>query len=286
MPRLLQQGATARMARLVSAAVFSLWVVRVAPDPLRWVSLLPVDVMEPVGLLGLLPGAWRTALLHPVALESLKLGTLALLAASIVRGPSSGFALLSCGALTLYQTIGRSFAGHMDHKDLVLLYAAYLVAALPIADRIAARPRQAEAATRRRVEAAPVVAILAMLCATYALVGVNRLLRGGLEIYTSGTLTFWALRNSFQLAEPAWGLGRLVLEHPLLGRMLELGFPVVTVFEVLAPLCLVSRPFRRLFVATMVPFHLLSWMLLEVFFWEHLMLYPLFLEPRRGRFRP
>ena len=46
-----------------------------------------------------------------------------------------------------------------------------------------------------------------------------------------------------------------------------------TLLEVLAPLCLLSRRFRLIFAAVMVPFHLLATVVFHVSFWENLVLY-------------
>jgi hypothetical protein len=191
-------------------------------------------------------------------------------------------AVLACCGLTAGQSIMRGFSGHIDHKDLVLLYAAWLLAILPWADALAKR-RGLIPPKPYTLEGISVVAILAALCLSYTLVGVYRLVHGGVEVFTSGSLTFWALRNSYQVTDPTWGLGRWLPQHPMLDRALNAGFPIVTMFEVLAPLALVSRTFRRVFLAVMVPFHVLSWMVMEVFFWKNLLLYPLFVEWRRAR---
>ena len=141
-----------------------------------------------------------------------------------------------------------------------------------------ARTRQPTLPRPYTLSGIPLVALLTTLCVTYTLVGVYRLIHGGLDVFTSGSLTFWALRNSFQVLHPGWGLGWLLLRHPALSMVLNAGFPVVTTFEVLAPLCVVSRPFRTAFLAVMVPFHLCSWIFMEVFFWRNLLLYMLLVE--------
>lgn len=124
----------------------------------------------------------------------------------------------------------------------------------------------------------PLVAAFTALCLTYTFVGLYRIVHGGIDVFSSGSITFWALRDSYQVLNPAWGFGRLLLEYPLLEKMLILGFPVITVFEVLAPICLFSRFFRYVFLLAMIPFHFLSWLFMEVFFWENLVLFVLFFD--------
>ena len=78
---------------------------------------------------------------------------------------------------------------------------------------------------------------------------------------------------------------RFLLQQRTLNVLLNMGFPIVTVFEVLAPLCLVSRTFRAAFLVVMVPFHLFSWIFMEVFFWKNLALYVLCVDWSRVKAR-
>ena len=84
---------------------------------------------------------------------------------------------------------------------------------------------------------------------------------------------------------PTWGLGGWLSTYPALGSLFALGLPVVTAVEVCAPACLFSRRFRQAFLAVMVPFHVLSWVFLDVWFWENLLLYALLLDGSRDRVR-
>lgn len=104
---------------------------------------------------------------------------------------------------------------------------------------------------------------------------------GAIETFSSGSITFWALRNSYQVVDPAWGFGRSLLESPIFNSILNWGFSVITLFEVFAPVCLFSRWFRSVFLGVMIPFHFLSWLFMEVFFWANLLLFLLFFDINR-----
>jgi uncharacterized membrane protein YphA (DoxX/SURF4 family) len=47
---------------------------------------------------------------------------------------------------------------------------------------------------------------------------------------------------------------------------------VTTIFELLAPLCLVWPRFRRVWVVVIVAFHIVNWWLLNLFFWQNAVL--------------
>jgi len=52
----------------------------------------------------------------------------------------------------------------------------------------------------------------------------------------------------------------------------RVGFVVVTLFEFLTPLCLLSRKFRYVWLIIIIPFHFLTWLLMNIFFWQNLLL--------------
>jgi len=273
--KLLHEEASARRLELVTVLVFGLWFIKLLPDPLARLALLPSALFEPVGFLALVPSAVQPVLLSGPFLWFLKIATglsIALVLGNRARTPA---ALVACACITLHLGIARGFAGNIGHQDLPLLYAAYWLALCRLAEWIAARARPAGAsggcAQPLRPEV-PIIGTLAALCLTYTFVGIFRLVYGGLEAFAPESLTFWALRNSFHVLHPTWGLGKLLPEYPALTLLLTAGFPIVTAFEICAPLCLFSRRFRQLFLLVMVLFHFVSWLLLDIFFWENLAL--------------
>ena len=60
--------------------------------------------------------------------------------------------------------------------------------------------------------------------------------------------------------------------------MLKAGLPVITLFEITAPLCLVLSHYRWVFIPTMLSFHLLSLLLMNIFFFDDMLLYLLLID--------
>jgi hypothetical protein len=60
--------------------------------------------------------------------------------------------------------------------------------------------------------------------------------------------------------------------------MLRSGLPVITLFEITAPLCLASSHYRWVFIAVMLSFHLLSLVLMNIFFFDDMLLYLLLVD--------
>ena len=119
--------------------------------------------------------------------------------------------------------------------------------------------------------------IVALLCLTYCLVGLNRLFVSP-QVFTGNSMEVWAIDASLRAYYFDTGIGWRLPEWPWIVFLLRLGLPVVTLFEITAPLCLVSSHFRRAFMLVMIPFHLLSLVLMNIFFFDDLCLYLLLID--------
>jgi hypothetical protein len=263
---------------LVRRLVFATWFLRVAFKPLDQLALIPGSLFDPVGIMAVVPSPLEQLLHGAVFLHVLKALTL-LAIALVVAGVALRPSMVAASVLmTLFACLWRGFAGHMDHESVLILFAGYLLTLFALADAWADRrgePSPPGGPTRSGI---PLTAIMIVLCLAYTMVALFRTLRGTPEIYTSGSLAFWALRNAYETAEPAWGWGKYVLQYPWLGHFLNAGFPLITLFEITAFMALFSRWYRYAFLAVMVPFHIVSLFVLDVFFWENMVLYVLFFE--------
>jgi hypothetical protein len=263
---------------LVRRLVFATWFLRVALKPLDQLALIPDSLFQPVGIMALVPGPLEHLLHNAAFLYALKALTL-LAIALVIAGVALRPAMVAASVLTtIFACMWRGFAGHIDHESILILFAGYILTLCALADARADRlgePSPPGGPTRAGI---PLTAILIMLCLVYTMVAVFRTVRGTPGVYTSGSLTFWALRNAYETAEPAWGWGKYVLQYPWLGHMLNGGFPFITLFEITAFMALFSRWYRYAFLAVMVPFHIVSLFVLDVFFWENMVLYVLFFE--------
>jgi hypothetical protein len=276
--KLLHHDAPASALRPLRIIVFAVWFIRVAFKPLHQLALIPDSLYHPVGLLALLPSSVEALLRGAVVLQALQAAALlsfALVIAGIALRPMM---VVSCVLMTLFASLWRGFAGHIDHESILILLAGYLLTLFAFADtRVAWKGERyvPGGPTRAGIQ---LTTILAVLLLVYTVVGVYRTVRGTPAVYTTDSLTFWALRNSYETANPTGHFGRYVIDYPWMGTMLSSGFPVVTLVELTAMLALFSRWYRYLFLAVMVPFHVLSLFVLDVFFWENMALYVLFFE--------
>jgi hypothetical protein len=260
----LHADATPRTLGFIRIWVFGAWFADVAKDPITDLATLPIETFERIGVLRLIPmEAWQWVL-TPSRLEAataVLLVGLALSAGGVQ--PYRPIALATCVLLTLYQglILGFTYAGH---STLAALPVAYVLAVFPSADALALR--------RRGGQANGTLAVLAMVTATfcflatYSFIGALRLELGGLEIFLDGTILKYVARNSLSPGFLDGQYGVSALEDPWISGALLVGFPIVSLFELLSPLCLFSRAFRRAWTVVLLVFHVVTWPLMQLLF--------------------
>lgn len=119
---------------------------------------------------------------------------------------------------------------------------------------------------------------MAVICCFYCFVGVHRLVYGGWNLYVGDEMKYWLLHRSYNPLDTAWGLGRWMTGNAIAYRIFLVGFFVTTLFEALSPLCLVSPKFRRLWLAAILGFHVLSPFVMCINFWENCALLVVFVR--------
>jgi hypothetical protein len=275
--RMIHENAPPSALRVLRIVVFGTWFARVAFKPLQDLAVVSPSLEERVSVMRLVPHA-MIPLVHSTAfLYGLKAATLLCFALVIAGVALRPMMVLSCILMTVFAAHWRGFAGHIDHESILILLAGILMTCFTLADkRLESKgqtwPTGPGVPTQAGVQ---MTAVLALLALVYTMVGVYRVVHGSPEIWTTHSLTFWALRNAYETVEPMAGWGKFVITYPWLAKMLELGFPVVTFFELTSFAILFSRWYRYAFLLMMVPFHMLSLFVLDVFFWENMMLYVL-----------
>jgi hypothetical protein len=120
-----------------------------------------------------------------------------------------------------------------------------------------------------------------LLLLPYCGIAARRLVRGTPEIFTGQSLAHW-LGSLDALDRDAAGIGLWLLRHPGLVALLKVGFAVTTMFELLAPLCLIMPRLRRAWIPVIGSMHLINRLTLKLFFWQNSLLILLLLtSPER-----
>jgi hypothetical protein len=267
---LLHENATARHLALLRMWVFGMWIGDLLKDPSSDLAQIPLAYYQPVGILQGLPiSFWEAALSEPLLqIWWGALAVLLLLSAAGVPG-YRGVALVTCVLLTFYQGVIFGFTS-VSHGPIAALYIAWILAVFPSADAFSLR-RSPKASSNHVYQAAILTATI-LLLVTYMFVGVRRVVDGGTDIFLDGSILRFLARNSVGPDHLPQRLGLRVLEYPGLSTMFEVGFVIVTFFEIFSLLCLSSNWFRRSWLAVMLPFHVLSWPLLQLLFVHNILL--------------
>ncbi len=280
---MIHQNITSRGAGFVRAWIFSIWIVYLLGNMPAQYANLPREQFSPRGFLGLIPDAMYDVLLTSAGLHTLKwVLMVGLVACAVGVRPWRSIAIPTVILLTVHQGVQRGYF-YVNHKEIAALFAVYVLAAFPAtgfspfapADNSEhARRTESDDATRRLM----MLALMGALLIPYWLIGVRRLAHNDFSFWSSDVLPYYIARNAY--GTTWYGLAPLakgVLESPFLLRALELGFPIVTVAEVLSPLCIINTRFRRVWIVIMAGFHLSTLVLMDIFFWESLLLFPVLL---------
>lgn len=268
---MLHEKATARHLGLLRIWVFGMWLADLLKDSPAEPTQIPLAYYEPVGVLRWLPASfWERAL----SADVLQVWWWALVAALVLSAAGvpfyRGVALVTCILLTFWQGMVFGFTG-VPHGPIAALYVAWILAVFPSADAYSLRRDRAPLRSNDVYRAA-ILTATAVFLLTYMLVGVRRLFDGGIEIFLDGSILRYIVRNSMNPNYLSQGLGARILEYPGMPSIIEAGFVVVTFFETFSLLCLSSKWFRRAWLAVMLPFHFLSWPLLQLLFVHNILL--------------
>lgn len=268
---LLNEQASPQLLGLLRIVVFGFWLANVALVHLEDVAAMPAELISRYGVLWLIPppvfeAMWSGPFL--VAFEAALIVALAWLVLGLPR--YTAVAVATCVLITLFDGMEKSL-GHINHSKMLMLYSAYVLAAFPAADALALAPRRGPPAPRV-MYAAPVVAISLLIVMAYSMIGAFRIGRSGPAVFFDDSLKAWFLKRSYEANSTEFRIGILVAENAWLMAVTKFGFFVTGMLELLSPLCLVSRWFRFVWIPTMLCFHALSLVTMNIVFWQNALL--------------
>jgi hypothetical protein len=236
---------------------------------------LPPEIFKPVGLVCLLPAPVLNWLMTPPALAAFKWTLVAgLVLCAVGLRPYRVIAIPTLVLLTIEQGLARGF-GHVNHGSIALLLIAWILA---VFGRNHGMNSSRELQARSEPQAAFALQTMTfLLLLTYVFTGIHRLANSTPEIFLSGTMDRYLCYLA--VSTPYFGMRyeHMLLESPLMLILLNVGFFFVTLVEVFSLFCLSSRPFRLFWLSVMVPFHLMTLIFMNIFFWQNLLLFPLLL---------
>lgn len=267
-------------------AVFGIWVAQVVRTPLGRAAELPGELFDAPGILALLPSGFWDGLFQPTPLLVLEVGLILIfLLAALGARPFPLIGMASVAGMVLFDGIAKGWGEYVHHAQMGILYAGILIAVSPAADALSpfgsreggSRGAPSRGASSRGASSGgayrfPLVATAVVVAVTYALIGLQRLEVGGLEIFTGDAFPIYLAIRTFEYSAYSFQFSTLLLGSGGALLALKAAFAVTTVFEILSPLALISHRFRWLWLLVIVPFHLATLVTMNIFFWENLIL--------------
>lgn len=253
--------------------VFGIWAVTLMVWPMDFYASWPKELFAAPGIFGLLPEAWWTALTGSgVWLSLLRAAALAACMGAILGWGGRGVALMAAGLILLITVLNKGHAGFINHNDLGPLYMALLIPFLPAFDAWIWPGKATRHGANEATRHASLTVAALLITLPYCFIGLNRVLEGGAEIFTGPALRHWLVVFSYDESPFPFTTGIWLVNQPLLMPMMQVGFAAVTLLEILAPLMLLSVWFRRGWLVIMIPFHVLTLLTMNIFFWQNILI--------------
>ncbi len=274
---MIHQQVSAHTLGVVRYWVFGIWFLKIAIDPFQLLAELPHSIFEPYRVvMRFIPTAAWSLILEKGVLFRFKFLLLTFVGLSMFGlRPYRLIVTVTVVLLTFHQGVVRGF-GHINHSEFPLLYASYVLALFPAADGFVWPKRQKNLKSPAVYSAALLLMTILMLL-TYTTTAAFRLAHGGTKIFLGNTIKHHLSYHAFRPSYHGFDFGKHVLTFPSLALLAKLSFPIITCFELLAPLCLICRCFRHVWLVVMTAFHLATFFLMNIFFWANLLLFPVLL---------
>ena len=248
-------------------AILAVGFIPQLTQPLGALSMAPVENFLPPGPLAWLPQSVISYLLQPSVSWLLTLVTALALALGIWQARGWGFILsstLGAVGLLVHQAICRGY-GHNNHAELGLLMLLLALPAYALADRWQQRRGKSLQAQDT------LVALTFLFLLSYVLVGALRF-SAGPGIFDPHNMWAWMVERTAEGSAGGFFTWESIGQQPTYAWLLAVGFPVVTLLELLAPLALVWKAYRYVFLVAMLGFHLGVVLFMRLVFVENMLL--------------
>lgn len=261
--------ANARRLAATRCIIFCIWFWELARDPFERLAALPPAFFEPLGPWRLLTPAalgavWNEASLLGLRLLTLTTLMLALLGIGSGRAWAGGFVVLA----TTCTSFVRGF-GHVNHAQVQLLLVTIVLCAAPAWDALAVHRDRPLGSRNYGFSFAMLALVFAF---PYFETGVHRLAREGAQLFVSDAIAHFIVRDTSVLDDFEFTQGLWLGENTWTWPLLNLGFALVTCAELAAPWVHHRRLTCLLWLSVMLPFHLLSPVIMHVFFLDDALL--------------
>lgn len=278
MNRHIYLNSTARDLGIIRFTVFAIWLIIITLSPITSYSYLPVELFQPLGIFSLIfPDSnsfFTLLILSETFLFFLKYSLiLGIILCMVGFRPFSYVAIPTVLLLFLIDGIIKGFGGFVNHAELGILYTTIILALFRSSDGFSIFNKRSDSKEiPDDYYTLPILLIALTLTLAYSFIGIHRFLYGGVEQFFNDSMFVHLTVNSLNYSKFSFDFGLLIVESKYLLTITKIGFLAVTIFEIASPFILLFKALRYLWLIVIIPFHLLSLFLMNIFFWENLIL--------------
>jgi hypothetical protein len=234
-----------------------------------------------LGRLLLASSGMREALFSESLLLGLKVTAVLACALAAVRPTGRWSLATACGCILVLDQVTKSLSAFTNHAQALPLMILVGLAATGLAlpqptSRVCegdGKRRGGRGQVRQITWALEVRWLVRLLVALpYTFVGINRLAFGGFDLFGSGALAEYLAVTARVQSAYGFALGQAVVQSVWVLSVMQAAFVVTTVLEAGTLLVFMSRVFRLMWLASMSLFHVGTLVMMNIFFWENLIL--------------
>jgi len=267
----LYQGADSRSLGAVRIFILSLWLIKVWQLDLTPLIHLDSELYHPHGIMKLIPESLTNNIDNPSFLFWFKILLLYLIFhAMLGLGVNNLVVVLVPIILTLLLGYLKGFGGHVNHRELTLLYISYL---LPFMNTFEAYSLRNSASESIKNYQCYMLIICLVIVLQYYFVGLARLMVGFPEVFDPEVMKNWIYQRNFRDNPYNFTFGVSLIESPLGKITLPFALPFSTAIELLALTCLWLGKLPRLFIIFLLAcFHFSIFLIMNISFIENMVL--------------
>jgi Vitamin K-dependent gamma-carboxylase len=262
---------------VVRSIVHGTFLVSVVLTSFSALSLLPVTIMRPTGVMKFLPWSFYDQLQTPTGMVLLKTAMLVSLLFS-TTGFLAGFSTKTSFVLVLfYQGLLRSF-GHFNHDEMLAVYYLAVLAFTPCGDAFSVDSRLRKTKKERPpfAYAYPILLMQLLMAWTYFSSALIKLRVTGLKYLSVDNLPALAIFHSLDNLHDTHF--RLAFLLPQVSAYLPFAVALVLIWELAFPLAIFWRRARWWILGIGIVFHLSTLFLMNIFFPHQLVMYLIFVN--------
>jgi hypothetical protein len=279
----LHTAANARTLGKTRVLVFGVWLAHLCTTPYHELGWMEPDLFVAHGLMGLIPSSLLPVLISPEVTAAAYL--LAVTGVTWVMVGWRGARIVVWPILvlmTMLLGLSKGLGGHVDHRELMLLYTAWIVAAFGGLDGFRPGRMPPSVTPRHPRYRAGLVLAGSLLALQYAYIGLARLFVGFPHVFDPSVMMGWLISRSVRPNPFGFELGLAMVDLPVSSWWLVGILVAGTLIELSAPALLFLRPKHRWpILLGLAGFHTSIFFMMNIAFWENVLLLLLFVE--RGR---